>query len=676
MKKFIFYFTILGVGFLFAGRIGISNAVSFPEFSQPKDLPTLISSIYNFALAIVGIAVLIRFLQGGILWLTARGNPDQIKDAKSKIGNAVIGAILLSASYLILFAINPDLVKNTLKFVTPGINRLPEGKQMGLVTAPTKGPAQITGTPTNKTSFLDNIIGYAKAAGLYPFTMEVVDSNGDRSRNSYTIEILPNTGVKRIYKGLIVGGNIKKKGEWLRLVRAEEINTLSLPDINLPNGREGIEYYAEIPAQGGKPPYVYSIVEGSLPPGLKLEPSAEKNVDGLIGEFRYLKIETTEPGWVSWREVEAYDAAGNKISPVEATGSKGAWQPPNSGPEKAIDGNPNTAWNAGETNPACSVTYGPQCPASTRNAWFLVDFGSPKQISKIRLLENGDNYPEINKFSASNDGSSYTLIGQFSGVVRDNTWIEYPFPTNIPNPIASFTVNGEHEIEVPYGTLLLFDWSSTNGYGAFATFSYTIDPALPGYTYNNITTPCVMKELVNSSVTPFQIYNIPKDKDPNGILPLQSKDIPPKDRLGFIGRYIECFPKAVITYTYKVTSQYDLNKFAEDKVIIKIQGLPKNFDSGGILFGWESDQRVISINRGGSYTHNLVAFGKFYNPNLSALNLPSGVNISFGTWNNSVNDYPRIPVTVNAGTNAQPGFYIIRIQAEPGISMDLGLIIK
>lgn len=93
--------------------------MGLPTFDQP-DLPAFIGSVYSFALTIVGIVVFVRILHAGFLLLTAAGNVSKISDAKEKIKNAVIGTILLFAAYLILYVINPDLVRNTFDFRFPG----------------------------------------------------------------------------------------------------------------------------------------------------------------------------------------------------------------------------------------------------------------------------------------------------------------------------------------------------------------------------------------------------------------------------------------------------------------------------------------------------------------------------------------------------------------------------
>ncbi len=117
MIKRIFYYAISLVGFLFiAGTKVVQAAVSLPDFSKTSDLPAFISSVYSFALTVVGIAVFIRILYAGFLMLTAAGNASKWGDARAKMQNAVIGAIILFSAYLILYVINPDLVKNSFNF--------------------------------------------------------------------------------------------------------------------------------------------------------------------------------------------------------------------------------------------------------------------------------------------------------------------------------------------------------------------------------------------------------------------------------------------------------------------------------------------------------------------------------------------------------------------------------
>lgn len=91
-----------------------------PTDGLPTNLGELIKQIFSWSLGLLGISVFIMFFYAGFLWLTAAGNTAKVGDAKSKMTNAVLGAILLLSSYLILYTINPDFVRN--KVNLPGID--------------------------------------------------------------------------------------------------------------------------------------------------------------------------------------------------------------------------------------------------------------------------------------------------------------------------------------------------------------------------------------------------------------------------------------------------------------------------------------------------------------------------------------------------------------------------
>jgi hypothetical protein len=69
-----------------------------------------IRAIYNYAIGVVGILAAIVLMFGGVLWLTAGGNPNRIENAKAWIGGSLTGLILALLSYLILYTLNPSLV--------------------------------------------------------------------------------------------------------------------------------------------------------------------------------------------------------------------------------------------------------------------------------------------------------------------------------------------------------------------------------------------------------------------------------------------------------------------------------------------------------------------------------------------------------------------------------------
>jgi len=72
------------------------GASSFSD--QNQDLRVIIVKIINYSLEILGVLVLVLIVFAGYQWITAAGNEESIKKAKSLLINSVIGlAIILVA---------------------------------------------------------------------------------------------------------------------------------------------------------------------------------------------------------------------------------------------------------------------------------------------------------------------------------------------------------------------------------------------------------------------------------------------------------------------------------------------------------------------------------------------------------------------------------------------------
>ena len=65
------------------------------------DLPTMIGRIINAFLGLLGIIVLVLFIYGGYLYMTARGDSAQVETAKKIMVNAVIGLVIIVSAYAI-----------------------------------------------------------------------------------------------------------------------------------------------------------------------------------------------------------------------------------------------------------------------------------------------------------------------------------------------------------------------------------------------------------------------------------------------------------------------------------------------------------------------------------------------------------------------------------------------
>ncbi|OHA14214.1 MAG: hypothetical protein A3G49_03175 [Candidatus Sungbacteria bacterium RIFCSPLOWO2_12_FULL_41_11] len=70
-----------------------------------------LDNLYQYLLGLVGIAALGAMVYGGVLYIVAAGNPSKLGEAKGWISNAIYGLLLAAFSYVLLYTINPDLVK-------------------------------------------------------------------------------------------------------------------------------------------------------------------------------------------------------------------------------------------------------------------------------------------------------------------------------------------------------------------------------------------------------------------------------------------------------------------------------------------------------------------------------------------------------------------------------------
>ncbi len=77
--------------------------------NDSSELPQLIQYLYEWGVALGGLAVFVVLLYSGFQYLISTGNPAQITATQESIKSAVIGLVLLLGSWLILYTINPEL---------------------------------------------------------------------------------------------------------------------------------------------------------------------------------------------------------------------------------------------------------------------------------------------------------------------------------------------------------------------------------------------------------------------------------------------------------------------------------------------------------------------------------------------------------------------------------------
>lgn len=69
------------------------------------DIRIVIGNVIKGLLGLAGIAALLMFVYGGILWVTSGGKPEQVKKGKDTLIWAVIGIVVLFSAYALVSAV-------------------------------------------------------------------------------------------------------------------------------------------------------------------------------------------------------------------------------------------------------------------------------------------------------------------------------------------------------------------------------------------------------------------------------------------------------------------------------------------------------------------------------------------------------------------------------------------
>ena len=69
------------------------------------DVRLIFARVISAALSIVGSFALLMFIYGGVLWMTSRGDSKQVTKGKDTITWAILGLVIIFASYAIVNAV-------------------------------------------------------------------------------------------------------------------------------------------------------------------------------------------------------------------------------------------------------------------------------------------------------------------------------------------------------------------------------------------------------------------------------------------------------------------------------------------------------------------------------------------------------------------------------------------
>ena len=70
-------------------------------YDTEDTIQSQIGNIIQTVLTFSGVALLLVILYGGFLWMTAGGNPEQVKKGQAWLKNGVIGIIIVFSAYII-----------------------------------------------------------------------------------------------------------------------------------------------------------------------------------------------------------------------------------------------------------------------------------------------------------------------------------------------------------------------------------------------------------------------------------------------------------------------------------------------------------------------------------------------------------------------------------------------
>lgn len=113
--KLLYFSAIILAFFVFAGSVLAGSSLDGAITNLGKtasegyggqgqyatDLPRMIGQVVGALLAFLGIIFLGLMIYGGFIWMTARGNDQNVAKAKDLITAAVIGLIIVLAAYAI-----------------------------------------------------------------------------------------------------------------------------------------------------------------------------------------------------------------------------------------------------------------------------------------------------------------------------------------------------------------------------------------------------------------------------------------------------------------------------------------------------------------------------------------------------------------------------------------------
>jgi hypothetical protein len=72
---------------------------AFGQSGDPEDVRVIVAGVIKVFLGVLGIVFVVLIVLAGYKWMTAAGNEEKIKEAKSQLTRAVIGLVIILAAW-------------------------------------------------------------------------------------------------------------------------------------------------------------------------------------------------------------------------------------------------------------------------------------------------------------------------------------------------------------------------------------------------------------------------------------------------------------------------------------------------------------------------------------------------------------------------------------------------
>ncbi len=157
MKKYLIltavsFFLFLGPHLAWAADttstnfVPLTNIPAVTQIANDNNLGFFFNNLYKICIGAAATLAVFQLMLAGFTWMTAGGNSENVSKARSKIGNALFGLLLVLSPAIVFGIINPRILDLSLDFES-------------LTSNPNAGTTQTT-TPTTPATTTPQSIKY------------------------------------------------------------------------------------------------------------------------------------------------------------------------------------------------------------------------------------------------------------------------------------------------------------------------------------------------------------------------------------------------------------------------------------------------------------------------------------------------------------------------------------